>query len=455
MNLPLLNRFTRPLVVVLTLLFLAPLARGQEVPFAAVVVENEVVIHSGAGRAYYSVGTLKKGDVVQVEEVFHHWHKIVPPKGVYSYISKGFVNAQGDGSKGVVNRDRAEVKAANVRGPAQSYRGQTELSEGDTVTIVGEEGSFYKITPPANAYVYLEPTAVQRATEIGGATEPVKPVDMTDTTKPTEPVKPTEPREPAEPTEPTEPTDPAEPADPVKPVDPIDPGDPMDPVKPVEPVDPTDPAGPADPVDPIPPADPAEPIGPIEEPGDGDMTKGGDVVAVPDMASADVRTLDAKMVPLFSLPLEEQPLDQMRAAYQKFEGDESLSTSDRRVIRLRLAAIAHNQKVLSAIQQSDATLASLQEQRAELEKIDANTFDAVGILRASSVYDGKKMPLMYRLVDPTTQRTKAYVTANRTVDPSGMLGQLVGVKGVGTLDRATNLTVIEPSRITPLEVSNP
>ena len=77
---------------------------------------------AGAGRSFYSVGELKKGTPVTVDEVVFGWYKIKPPQGIYSYISRAFVDAYGDGKTGKVNTNRAAVRASSVNGPGESYR---------------------------------------------------------------------------------------------------------------------------------------------------------------------------------------------------------------------------------------------------------------------------------------------------------------------------------------------
>ena len=138
-------------------------AQAQEVPFTGVVQQSQTDVRAGGADRFYRVGELDKDQHVQVEEVIAGWNKIVPPEGIYSYVSKAFVDAKGDGSVGEINTDRTEVFAADVNGPAGSYRRQKILFKGDTVQIVEEEGSHYKIVPPSGVYVYLPPGSVRRA----------------------------------------------------------------------------------------------------------------------------------------------------------------------------------------------------------------------------------------------------------------------------------------------------
>src|SRR5690606_33244468 len=80
-------------------------ASAQEVPFIGEVIQDGVQARCGAAHRYYVVGNLEKGARVHVDEIFYGWIKIKPPEGVYSYISKAFVDAKGDGKTGVVTAD--------------------------------------------------------------------------------------------------------------------------------------------------------------------------------------------------------------------------------------------------------------------------------------------------------------------------------------------------------------
>ena len=108
---------------------------------------------------------LVAGDRVRVDEVFFEWYKIAATPHTFSYVSKAFVNAEGDGKLGVINKDRTPVKAASINGPGESYRRQLDLMKDDTVKIVGEEGSFYQIVPFTDSYVFLPPQSVRPATK--------------------------------------------------------------------------------------------------------------------------------------------------------------------------------------------------------------------------------------------------------------------------------------------------
>ena len=72
---------------------------------------------------------------------------------------------------------------------------------------------------------------------------------------------------------------------------------------------------------------------------------------------------------------------------------------------------------------------------------------AVGRLSASIVFAGGERPQLFRIQDPTTGRTIAYVRPDRDFDLWGMLDQLIGVVGTIEEDEALRLKVVEPKRI--------
>lgn len=81
-------------------------------------------------------------------------------------------------------------------------------------------------------------------------------------------------------------------------------------------------------------------------------------------------------------------------------------------------------------------------------------YAAVGVLNASAVYDGQHLPELYRVCDPMTGATIAYVLPNPEIALSTMLGTLVGVKGGQEYDPALRLKVISPAMVTLLTDRN-
>lgn len=77
-------------------------------------------------------------------------------------------------------------------------------------------------------------------------------------------------------------------------------------------------------------------------------------------------------------------------------------------------------------------------------------YTAVGVLNASVVYDGERLPRLYRLQDPTSGLTVAYLTEDPDLKLSSMLGLVVGVKGDKKFDESLRRDIITPSSMTVL-----
>ena len=94
--------------------------------------------------------------------------------------------------------------------------------------------------------------------------------------------------------------------------------------------------------------------------------------------------------------------------------------------------------------------AQLQERNAALAAKPRYT--VVGRLSASTVYDGSRLPLMYRVlsVEGFPGRTVAYVLPGSGVDVAGKIGQLVGIIGEGSTDASLGVPVLRPTRVDAL-----
>ena len=81
-------------------------------------------------------------------------------------------------------------------------------------------------------------------------------------------------------------------------------------------------------------------------------------------------------------------------------------------------------------------------------------YDAVGRINASAVYNGDRLPLLYRLQDPITGQTISYIIPGPSFELGPMLGLLVGVKGPTRFDESLRLNVIAPNAIAILNQSS-
>jgi hypothetical protein len=470
-------------------------AAAADTSFAGVVVEDQVKVRAGAGRTFYVVGNLNKGTKIQVDELLFGWYKVVPPRGVHSYISKAFVNVRGEGSEGTVNRDRAPINAASLDGPGDSYRHQLDLASGDQVTIVGEEGSFYKIVPPAkggkkSAFVYLPPGSVTRVKipVIGDAPKPdlagTKPKTDGSAAADAAGNKATD----ATGDKATDKTGDAttdSSGDKTNAVDAATDASKgtTDGVANTDATTGTKLAGTGDATADASSDKTADATGATADatadattkvtdkpkveiviPNVDLKTTDTDIVGVPTAASLqkfDVQTpalqvLEEKAKVALSLPLEKQPLEQLIKAYEAVVLMD-LSAYDTSIAKARVAQFQRNLRLAAAINAIDLAKSNEPDPELQIEQKDDVTlgapkrYDVTGQLRASRVYDGRRLPLLLRLVEPRTGKTIVYIRPQPNVDTAGYLGKLVGVTGDVQLDSSLRVRIIGVKELDVLE----
>ena len=76
-------------------------------------------------------------------------------------------------------------------------------------------------------------------------------------------------------------------------------------------------------------------------------------------------------------------------------------------------------------------------------------YEAVGRLMPSLIYDGQRLPLLYRIVsiDTAYGRTVAYVAPREGLGITAALGAIVGVQGEPTTEQDRRVPVLTPERI--------
>ena len=163
---PLIHPFTHSHFALHALLCLAVLASvgfAQEAailsfPYIAEITDDNVYIRSGPGTNYYSCGKLNKADRVKVVGSKFSWSQIVPPPGSFSWISTQYVKVDPNNpSIGIVTGDAVRVYAgSDLLKPIHSTTLQPKRNKGDRVRLMSEEkDDYYKIAPPADAYLWV------------------------------------------------------------------------------------------------------------------------------------------------------------------------------------------------------------------------------------------------------------------------------------------------------------
>ncbi|MBL9149086.1 MAG: hypothetical protein JNM94_10375 [Phycisphaerae bacterium] len=155
---------------------------------------------------------------------------------------------------------------------------------------------------------------------------------------------------------------------------------------------------------------------------------------------------------------EAAELDALRERYIALAEDGKTPMTTRELAKARAEQLAiriEAQQALIELANQRASMKDRVQSIADLELASwkRRSFDSVGRLTASTVYNGDRLPLLYKVSDPTTGYTLAYVVPGPGTTPSEALGLVVGVKGRKRFNEALRLTVLEPEVIEVLDNS--
>lgn len=147
----------------------------------AEVIGDDVYVRSGPSLNHYPMDKLKAGDRVTIVGETGDWCEILPPEGIFSFISGDYVDTVDDRT-GIVNGNQVRVRAGSALPPFAKlkYVVQTKLAKGSEVTILGREpDGFLRIKPPVGTSVWVNRGYVEYVPEAAAATTPT-PVAVTD-----------------------------------------------------------------------------------------------------------------------------------------------------------------------------------------------------------------------------------------------------------------------------------
>ncbi|MEM8784107.1 MAG: hypothetical protein AAGE65_14810 [Planctomycetota bacterium] len=447
-----------------------PANAQPELPYTGVIAVDRVEARGSAGRVFYPVAVLEKGDRVIVEnDDYFTWFRIQAPSSVRAVINQADVEAGGDGSRGVVTSDIAAVRVKGVdRTAGDSFKTLISLSKGDPVTILDREGSVFIIEAPRSSTVFLPPGSVVPL-------ENQPEFDAEETPPTPQPTPAPAPAETPPPTAQTPPT--SEPVDDAPEAVTVGTAGDMVPLE-AEVAPPsteaTDTAAASD-TDAETELPPLVVPPPLPEPtADADMPMVGDSPATSAAAESEavtepeaplaapvetlavndaLRAVELEVLPLFNLPVEEQPLDQIEAAYSQVSDEHELTGVDARIVENRLAAVSRNRQfaaALAQIAQRQSAVPTLEPLAVEPEPDEP--FAAVGVMSVSTVLSGDGTRV-FRVVDPASRRTIAYVQPAVGVDPALSLGQIVGVRGQRQYDPSLNAQLIIAQQVRVLDAN--
>ncbi|HYE02659.1 MAG TPA: SH3 domain-containing protein [Phycisphaerales bacterium] len=450
-------------------------------PYWVVVTADNLPLKAGAGLPYYPVRSLKSGDLLKVDAQVGDWLRVHYPAGVPAFVKAEEARPEPDGSS-LTLAAPSQLMAANASGGERANWWtllETPVPAGTRFqvlqTLKTADGKVYGYLVPAppEARGYVKPEATRRATPAEAAGAEGRP-PAADTPAGTSGVPAPRPGAPAEPVPPA-PSVAAPPRGAPAPANPDSEQLPGPVRRPLPPppsapgvIDlPSTPGG-----SPAGAAPGGAPAPGVIDPAVPPTTTMGDPVGIPAPArpqpapprEPDMGSIDA-LASLYeqvrTQPIREAELGGVIAEFEKAIGALGSGEDDRRTaefLRARLEVL----RIRSDLQESLRSAAESRrrfERRGQvvLEQAEAvnRVYAVVGTLLPSTVYDGTRLPKMFRIVsvDAGFPRTLAYVAARGHSpgqdDPGleGKIGRVVGVEGEARYDESLRLNIITPTRV--------
>ena len=383
-------------------------------PYYAVVTVDDAPMRSGDMADYYKVAELKRGQVVRVDAEGNGWARVAYPAGVTAFVDAREVQVEGQTAR--LTRRSALKARSMVAGWGASWQRLmpegAELEPGATLTILqavrNRDNAIvgYEIVPPAGARAYIASNNLRTATA-----DEVRAHEVSPGAPVAQPPVAREEPVPAVPEPPPE-----APA-----------------AAPVEEHTPPTPPGVAAPIETAaPPTETERPVGTFD---------------ALDAAFESLRRQDPDAAELSELAAE------LRRAMEALD-DSPLSQGLRRGLEQRLAVVElwirlreTRVRLAAARMETDAQSSRVAEHIAALER--TRGYEFIGRVVPSSLYDGRRLPLMYRIVSVggLSPRTIGYVLPDDRFDLGTKVGRVVGVVGESRMDDSLGLRIVVPHRI--------
>lgn len=412
-------------------------------PWEGEITGMNVYVRSGAGVNWYPVSKLNAGDRAIVLGEKFGWYQIVPPNDCFSYVDKTLVDAAPGATTGTINKDRTYVRAGSLLNSRKSAT-QLVLDAGAKINIIGEAEGFFKIAPPRGAALYVTKQYIAYVPERlrTGLVERYQAKDHRSPVKqaPAQPMPETVPPAADQSEE-----DELEPGDVV-----ISPGSVAQPLQPLPTHDITEqPEGVEQdlPIDTEPAVqtptvrtdDVRSPTAPLETSPAKNESEAND----PQLSFAAKRydklltILEKELYAELSKPVDQQNLKPLRARYVEI-ADQEDEAIPAKIAKIRLRQLQDREAVLTAkadtIEDAEALEKLRAQMTAERMKIMRQRaeeamvkYDLEGELRRSHVFAPERR--RYRLVDPATSQTIAYVDipAELQINIERFIGRPVGI----------------------------
>ena len=418
--------------------------------FTATVSADNVYLRSGPSKvSAYPFGKMKIGDVVEVEEESYGWAKVRtrgPAFGnTYAYVlANDKVTLSPDG-KTLTAVSATEVRAPNINAdgnPDASTKVIGQLNAGETLNVVGqvngEREKAHKVVMPPTAIGYIDMNFLRRATS--GEAQAVADA-------PSAPTK-TAPQG-------------------APPVNAIEGGGTV-----IGESNPAPAPGGTVTVDPNAKSDKAatksstksdkkaaqadaaaEPKS-VVEPAPRVKTE---IEIAAEKRRAMHGDLEAIWVKVKAEPLGSSELTTLKERYLILTNDPACEAEILALAKARVQQLDIQIEAQQRIQELKKLRAGIDADSEQLKAIKLamearSDYTVVGVLNASTVYDGVRLPLLFRLTDPAAGQTVAYVAAKDPNMLTTMLGTLIGIRGTKRFDEALKVNIVDPGTIDILTI---
>lgn len=455
-------------------------------PQHMLVTDQRAMIRCGAGTAYYPVAELRAGTILIMDgETSSGWARVAYPKSAAALVRTEYAQISGDGNSLTLSRDDNLVAYNALAGARGSW--SKLLSEpaqrGTEFTVIGEavndlsgELAGYRVEAPKNARGYVRLSFLRAATpsEVENwknqADAPAVAANTENNDEPAVDPGTQAPDEQAQPVDvanndTSNDTGNTEPAD-----DSAQDASLVDPMIDDETIAANKPANTT--------TNTTTPVPTQTNPDQSNQTQPDSTQqANAEPANGDTQANSepepAKPAPLRINSIEE--MEQLFAAVQKQSTEEAeygpllaevtrmydatADTPENAGLRTALRQRQSVLKIRQRVQEATRANASLSERATEREQelVDKvreleiqRSYAVVGRLLPSAVYDGRRLPRMYRVQSlgvTEAPRTMGYLRPSDDINLENMLGETIGVVGTPELDPRLNLLIIEPLKI--------
>lgn len=418
------SRFAVPAAAFVAIFAGAPVASAQVQnvqPYYAFVTQADTNLRCGPSQNFYSVQTLTNGAILVVDGESQGWSRVLYPVG-----SEAFVDAKDAklDDKKVVLTKASQLRAVNqTQGFGWSWKMLTEtpLAEATSLTHVDsvKEGEIvvgYKVVAPTEARGYVPASRLRHATQAevdqywaAGKALPQLP-NVTIATAETAPKTATTPGTATDAKTST-----------------------------------TQVVG----------ANNATPSA------NGVVVADAETNTITNLSDPTPEQLERTFQKVWREPITSSEVDELISQYEVALGKVDANQPRRKAaLEQRIAALKVRRDYRDSLRKAEQGTQSIAqvEQQAQ-QQLDlaaaARVYNIVGSLQPSTVYNGERLPLMYRVVSVggTSPRTLGYIRKTSDLDLDRYLGQIVGVVGENQLDRSLMLNLINAVRVDPLRAT--